>query len=156
MIGKTMTKKMVLGLACLALLGGGMVTARAAVPGPIPDPSEVQDSLASRETIDASRLSNAWDKVFPENPAVAHHKVVFYNRYGITLVADQYTPKNLKPGEKLPAIALAGPYGAVKEQVSGRYARELAARGFLTIAFDPSFTGESAGEPSDVSQSHLG
>lgn len=147
MMRKTAVKKMVLGLACLLLMGGGMITAEAAVPGPIPDPSKVQDSVAPKETIDAGKLSNAWDKVFPENPAVAHHKVVFHNRYGITLVADQYTPKNLKPGEKLPAIALAGPYGAVKEQVSGRYAQELAARGFLTIAFDPSFTGESAGEP---------
>lgn len=78
---------------------------------------------------------------------MAHQKVTFHNRFGITLVGDLYTPKNHKAGEKYEAIALAGPYGAVKEQVSGRYAQELAARGFLTLAFDPSFTGESAGEP---------
>lgn len=104
-------------------------------------------SKAPAETIKAEKLSKAWDKTFAENQNVNHHKVTFHNRYGITLVADMYTPKSLKKGEKLPAIAVAGPYGAVKEQVSGRYAQELAARGFLTIAFDPSFTGESAGEP---------
>ena len=104
-------------------------------------------SKALAETIKAAKLSNAWDKTFAENKNVDHHKITFHNRYGITLVADMYTPKSMKKGDKLPAIAVAGPYGAVKEQVSGRYAQELAARGFLTIAFDPSFTGESAGEP---------
>lgn len=102
-------------------------------------------SKAPAETIKASRLSEKWDKVFPENKNVSHKKITFHNRYGITLVADLYTPKNFRG--KLPAIAVAGPYGAVKEQVSGRYAQELASRGFITIAFDPSFTGESAGEP---------
>lgn len=109
--------------------------------------AEVKPSVAVKETIDASKLSNAWDKTFPEDQRVAHQKVTFHNRFGITLVGDLYTPKNHKAGEKYEAIALAGPYGAVKEQVSGRYAQELAARGFLTLAFDPSFTGESAGEP---------
>ena len=104
-------------------------------------------SKAPAETIKAEKLSNVWDKTFAENKNVNHHKVTFHNRYGITLVADMYTPKNMKKGDKLAAIAVAGPYGAVKEQVSGRYAQELAARGFLTIAFDPSFTGESAGAP---------
>lgn len=104
-----------------------------------------ENSVAPAETIKASQLSEKWDKVFPENKNVNHRKITFHNRYGITLVADLYTPK--KFSGKLPAIAIAGPYGAVKEQVSGRYAQELAARGFITMAFDPSFTGESAGEP---------
>lgn len=104
-------------------------------------------SKAPVETIKAEKLSNAWDKTFAENKNVNHHKVTFHNRYGITLVADMYTPKAMQKGDKLPAIAVAGPYGAVKEQVSGRYAQEMAARGFLAIAFDPSFTGESAGSP---------
>ena len=144
-------KRILLAAACGAFLTTGASPAQAAVSGPIPNPAMVKDSVAPAETIDAAKLSNAWDKVFPENQNVAHKKVTFHNRYGITLVADMYTPKNVKSGTKLPAIALAGPYGAVKEQVSGRYAQELAARGFLTIAFDPSFTGESAGMPRNTS-----
>lgn len=107
-------------------------------------------SKAPAETIDAAKLSQNWDKTFPVNDKVAHKKVTFHNRYGITLVGDLYTPKVAKEAnaqDKMAAIAVAGPYGAVKEQVSGRYAQELAARGFVTLAFDPSFTGESAGEP---------
>ncbi len=90
-------------------------------------------------------LTKEWDKVFPKRDDVDHEKVTFVNRYGITLAADLYKPK----GEtgKFAAIAVSGPFGAVKEQVSGLYAQELAARGFLTIAFDPSFTGESGGHP---------
>lgn len=90
-------------------------------------------------------LTNNWDKVFPQSDKINHSKVTFKNRYGITLAADIYIPKNRK--EKLPAIAVSGPFGAVKEQVSGLYAQTMAERGFLTIAFDPSFTGESGGEP---------
>ncbi|MBD5131403.1 MAG: alpha/beta hydrolase, partial [Clostridiales bacterium] len=86
-------------------------------------------------------LTKEWDKVFPKSEKVNHEKVIFHNRYGITLVADLYIPKNAKG--KLPAIAVCGPFGAVKEQSSGLYAQEMAERGFLTIAFDPSFTGES-------------
>ena len=107
-------------------------------------------SKAPAETIDAAKLSQNWDKTFPVNDKVAHKKVTFHNRYGITLVGDLYTPKVAKEAnaqDKMAAIAVAGPYSAVKEQVSGRYAQELAARGFVTLAFDPSFTGESAGEP---------
>lgn len=104
-------------------------------------------STAPAETIVASKLDNSWDKKFPVNANVKQQKITFHNRFGITLVADMYVPKNMQKGVKLPAIALAGPYGAVKEQVSGRYAQELASRGFVTIAFDPSFTGESAGLP---------
>lgn len=90
-------------------------------------------------------LTQEWDKVFPKSDRVNHSKVVFHNRYGITLAADLYIPKNAEG--KLPAIAVSGPFGAVKEQSSGLYAQTMAERGFLTIAFDPSFTGESGGEP---------
>lgn len=90
-------------------------------------------------------LCQDWDKVFPKSDKVYHEKVTFVNRYGITLAADLYKPKDSK--DKLPAIAVSGPFGAVKEQSSGLYAQTLAEMGFLTIAFDPSFTGESLGEP---------
>lgn len=90
-------------------------------------------------------LTNEWDKTFPKSEKVSHSKVTFHNRYGITLAADVYVPKNADG--KLPAIAVSGPFGAVKEQSSGLYAQTMAERGFLTIAFDPSFTGESGGEP---------
>ena len=88
-------------------------------------------------------LTQEWDKVFPKSDKVDHKKVTFHNRYGITLAADMYTPKSLVG--KLPAIAVSGPFGAVKEQSSGLYAQKMAEYGFLTIAFDPSFTGESGG-----------
>lgn len=91
------------------------------------------------------KLTEVWDKVFPQSDQVEHHKVTFANRYGIMLAADMYVPKGVEG--KLPAIAVSGPFGAVKEQVSGLYAQTMAERGFLTIAFDPSFTGESGGEP---------
>ncbi len=147
-MGKSkMIRRMLLAATCGAFIVMGATYAQASVVEPIPNPLMVKDSVAPVETIDVSKLSTEWDKVFPENQNVSHQKVTFHNRYGITLVADMYIPKNVKAGEKLPAIALAGPYGAVKEQVSGRYAQELASRGFLTIAFDPSFTGESAGQP---------
>lgn len=136
---KHLAKQILVALACGAFLViGGNSPALAA---------ENTLSKAPAETIKASQLSEKWDKVFPENRQVTHHKVTFHNRYGLTLVGDLYMPKSMKQGDKLPAIAMAGPYGAVKEQVSGRYAQEMAARGFLTLAFDPSFTGESAGQP---------
>lgn len=90
-------------------------------------------------------LTNEWDKTFPKSQKVDHCKITFHNRYGITLAADMYTPKDVKG--KMPAIAVSGPFGAVKEQSSGLYAQTMAERGFLTIAFDPSFTGESGGIP---------
>ena len=90
-------------------------------------------------------LTTEWDKTFPKSDKVDHKNVTFHNRYGITLAADMYIPKNASG--KLPAIAVSGPFGAVKEQCSGLYAQTLAERGFLTIAFDPSFTGESGGQP---------
>lgn len=94
-------------------------------------------------------LTEKWDKTFAKSDRVEHCKVTFDNRFGITLAADMYTPKNAQG--RLGAVAVCGPFGAVKEQVSGRYAQALAERGFLTIAFDPSFTGESGGEPRNVS-----
>ena len=90
-------------------------------------------------------LTEVWDKTFPESDKVNHSKVTFVNRYGITLAADLYVPKNAEG--KLPAIAVSGPFGAVKEQSSGLYAQTMAEHGFLTIAFDPSYTGESGGQP---------
>jgi len=90
-------------------------------------------------------LVEVWDKVFPKSEKVNHKKVTFKNHFGITLVADMYEPKDYEG--KLPALAVSGPYGAVKEQSSGLYAQEMAERGFLAIAFDPSFTGESGGNP---------
>ena len=91
-------------------------------------------------------LTQEWDKTFPRSNRVDHRKVTFKNRYGITLAADMYTPRNATAAQ-LPAIAVSGPFGAVKEQSSGLYAQTMAERGFVTLAFDPSFTGESAGEP---------
>ena len=91
------------------------------------------------------KLTQEWDKTFPQSDKVSHSKVTFHNRYGITLAADLYTPKGAQG--KLPAIAVCGPFGAVKEQASGLYAQTMAERGFLTLAFDPSYTGESGGTP---------
>ena len=93
-------------------------------------------------------LTEEWDKTFPESEKTEHTKVTFHNRYGITLAADLYKPKGAQG--KLPAVAVAGPFGAVKEQAAGLYAQTLAERGFLTIAFDPSFTGESGGAVRNV------
>lgn len=90
-------------------------------------------------------LAQGWDKTFPRSEKTDHRKVTFHNRYGITLAADLYTPRG-RTG-KLPAVAVCGPFGAVKEQAAGLYAQEMAGRGFLTVAFDPSFTGESGGTP---------
>ena len=91
------------------------------------------------------KLTDEWDKTFPKSEKIKHHKVTFHNRYGITLAADMYEPKEING--KLSAIAVCGPFGAVKEQASGLYAQSMAERGFITIAFDPSFTGESGGTP---------
>lgn len=97
----------------------------------------------------AMPLSTVWDKTFPKSAKVDHRKVTFSNRYGITLAADLYVPKNAG-GRTLAALAVCGPFGAVKEQSSGLYAQTLAERGFVTVAFDPSFTGESGGQPRNV------
>ena len=104
--------------------------------------------LITGGTLMSEAKTNNWDKVFPKSEKVSVEKVHFKNRYGIELTGDLYTPKNT--GGKLPAIAISGPFGAVKEQASGLYAQTLAERGFITLAFDPSYTGESGGEPRDV------
>ena len=96
-------------------------------------------------TQETLHLTQEWDKTFPQSDKVDHRKVTFHNRYGITLAADLYQPKGAD--SKLPAIAVCGPFGAVKEQASGLYAQTMAEQGFLTLAFDPSFTGESGGQP---------
>ncbi|MBR5177057.1 MAG: alpha/beta hydrolase [Bacteroidales bacterium] len=102
-------------------------------------------SCCNNKNANDMNLTQKWDKTFPKSDLVEHSKVTFHNHYGITLVADMYVPKGATG--KLPAIAVSGPFGAVKEQTSGIYAQHMAERGFLTIAFDPSFTGESGGEP---------
>lgn len=104
-----------------------------------------QETSDNMETLN---LTQEWDKKFPQSDKVNHRKVTFKNRYGIILAADLYEPKNVEG--KLAAIAVSGPFGAVKEQASGLYAQTMAERGFLTLAFDPSYTGESGGEPRNV------
>lgn len=127
------------------------ITAAALLCGTITANSQIMNnpntntSLAPEKRLE---LTETWDKVFPKSDKVDHKKVTFVNRYGITLAADMYTPKNTEGN--LPAIAVSGPFGAVKEQSSGLYAQQLAERGFITIAFDPSFTGESSGMPRRV------
>ncbi|MGP1515663.1 MAG: alpha/beta hydrolase [Bacteroidales bacterium] len=106
---------------------------------------DTQNKKNQNKDMQTLELTQEWDKTFPKSNKVDHKKVTFKNRYGITLAADMYIPK-AKEG-KLPAIAVCGPFGAVKEQCSGLYAQIMAERGFVTIAFDPSFTGESGGEP---------
>ena len=100
----------------------------------------------------SSTMANAktWDKTFPKSDKVTVQKVEFKNRFGITLIGDLYTPKSINKGDKLSAIAVSGPFGAVKEQSSGLYAQTLAERGFVTLAFDPSYTGESSGTPRHI------
>ena len=121
----------IIAFACL--LGAGNATAQ--------ENQRKENSIMEEEL----NLTQEWDKVFPQSEKVKHCKVTFHNRYGITLAADLYMPLNAEG--KLPAIAVSGPFGTVKEQASGLYAQELAERGFLTLAFDPSFTGESGGQP---------
>ena len=121
-------KKLIITAACIATLVGCS--------------QQKKDMTMNTQEL---QLTQEWDKVFPQSDKVNHSKITFHNRYGITLAADLYVPKNAtKP---MPAIAVSGPFGAVKEQTSGLYAQTMAEQGFLTIAFDPSFTGESGGEP---------
>ena len=105
----------------------------------------VGNKQKNERNMEKLELTTVWDKTFPKSEKVDHSKVTFVNRYGITLAADMYTPKNASG--KLPAIAVCGPFGAVKEQAAGIYAQTMAERGFLTLAFDPSYTGESGGQP---------
>lgn len=112
-----------------------------------------QTNLKEETNMKALNLTQEWDKTFPQSDKVEHGKITFHNRYGITLAADLYRPKDAQG--HLPAIAVSGPYGAVKEQVSGRYAQTLAERGFLTIAFDPSYYGESGGTPRNLTSPEI-
>ena len=121
---------------------GVIATIMSAMALPAKAESENHNNMMKTENLP---LVQEWDKTFPQSEKVNHSKVTFRNRYGTTLAADLYMPKNVTG--KLPAIAVSGPFGAVKEQVSGLYAQKLAENGFLTIAFDPSYTGESGGEP---------
>ena len=106
--------------------------------------------IGGSDIANAKCLSDKWDKVFPKSDKVNVEKVTFKNRFGIELAGDLYTPKTMNKNDKLPAIAISGPFGAVKEQSSGLYAQTLAERGFVTLAFDPSYTGESKGTPRHV------
>ena len=108
----------------------------------------IKTNEETSDNMETLNLTQEWDKTFPESDEVNHRKVTFKNRFGITLAADLYEPKNAEG--KLAAIAVSGPFGAVKEQVSGLYAQTMAGRGFITLAFDPSYTGESGGEPRNV------
>ena len=140
------SKKMVLaalmaGVMSFGLMGNGVQAADKGAAG-MKSAEVKSDRMIKAEKL---QLTQEWDKVFPKSDKVDHRKVTFVNRYGITLAADMYVPRNAKG--KLPALAVSGPFGAVKEQSSGLYAQEMAERGFLTIAFDPSFTGESGGQP---------
>lgn len=132
-------KKILAAALCL-----GLMTPFAAQINPA-SASNADKSATSSIKAEKLNLTSSWDKVFPKSKNVNHKKVTFVNRYGITLAADMYEPK--KYIGKLPAIAVCGPFGAVKEQSSGLYAQQMAERGFLAIAFDPSFTGESGGTP---------
>lgn len=120
---------------CLFAITGNLVMTNAAE----------NKTIENKNIMENLTLTNEWDKTFPKSDKVNHCKVTFVNRYGITLAADMYKPKGATG--KLAAIAVCGPFGAVKEQAAGLYAQEMAERGFLTIAFDPSFTGESGGTP---------
>lgn len=127
--------------ALVAVLGSTLLGGNAM--GALP-----QNATAIEVPAQTIQLTQEWDKIFPQSDKVEHRKVTFKNRYGLTLVGDLYVPKNAKG--KLPAIAVSGPFGAVKEQTSGLYAQTLAERGFVTIAFDGSYTGESSGSPRNV------
>lgn len=122
-----------------------MALAAEMILAPMPSFAKNRKNMENSIKIEKLHLTKKWDKVFPQSDKVDHSKVTFVNRYGITLAADIYKPKNASG--KLPALAVSGPFGAVKEQSSGLYAQTMAQRGFLAIAFDPSFTGESGGQP---------
>lgn len=142
-------KWLVLALAGLTLAGSVMTVDAADVSSRPENGSQVRRiSSTPWEGEESLPLTDSWDKTFPKSDKVDHEKVTFHNRYGITLAADLYMPKNRNG--KMAALAVAGPFGAVKEQASGLYAQKLAEMGFLTIAFDPSFVGESGGRARNV------
>jgi fermentation-respiration switch protein FrsA (DUF1100 family) len=133
------------------LRGGAAAASTAMLVKAVPALAQNQSRPATNGGL---QLTTEWDKTFPRSDKVDHQKVTFKNRFGITLAADFYLPKNRGSG-RLAAIALSGPYGAVKEQASGFYAQNMAERGFATIAFDPSYVGESGGEPRNVASPDL-
>ncbi|OOF61310.1 alpha/beta hydrolase [Rodentibacter sp. Ppn85] len=137
-----MVKKILKTTALAAALSATFVTSAMAVV-----------NITPMKGVQIMPLENKWDKTFKQSDKVEHHKVTFKNRYGFTLVGDLYVPKNAKG--KLPAIAVSGPFGAVKEQTSGIYAQTLAERGFVTLAFDGSYTGESSGEPRNIASPEI-
>ncbi|WP_295787251.1 alpha/beta hydrolase [uncultured Veillonella sp.] len=165
---KMMKKAMVMAAVAALYGASGGFTVQAAdaqIPAFVPVASNaariaeaeqhVMPTTNSQDTINSPmnqpeqlKLTQEWDKVFPKSDKVEHKKVTFVNRYGITLAGDLYIPKNANG--KMPAIAVSGPFGAVKEQVSGLYAQTLAEQGFITVAFDPSYTGESGGAPRNM------
>ena len=132
-------------ISAIFLIAQAMLTMSVFTSAAEPDNAATANGNQTDINMKNLELTREWDKTFPQSDKVEHSKVTFTNRYGITLAADMYVPKNAEG--RLPAIAVSGPFGAVKEQASGLYAQTLAERGFLTIAFDPSYTGESAGEP---------
>ena len=136
---KKILKKVLISALSLGVIGMGNVYAAEKIPAD----AKIESSSAIQ--LENLNLEKNWDKVFAKSDKVNHKKITFANRFGITLAADMYTPKNISG--KLPAIAVCGAFGAVKEQISGLYAQEMAERGFIAIAFDPSFTGESGGFP---------
>lgn len=142
---KKLSKLLLVGAIVGWTVGAGVASAAESFPV----------SVTAMKHVQKVPMTKQWDKVFPQNPNVAHQKVEFKNRYGITLVGDLYVPKDLKTGVKMPAIAISGPFGAVKEQSSGLYAQELASRGFVTIAFDPSNSGESVNVVKNVASPEL-
>ena len=118
--------------------------------------SAAQIIIKTEPNVENIELGKDWDKTFAKSDEVFHQKVLFKNRYGFSLAGDLYLPKSqLSKGAKIPAVAVCGPYGAVKEQAAGFYAQELAKRGFVTLAFDPSFTGESSGNPRNISSNDI-
>lgn len=146
---KTGEKKVVMDMknrcgfpAVIALLGSLFLSSGPALA------AAATSATNSTKDGNVMNLEQAWDKTFPRSDKVEHQKVTFQNRYGITLAADLYLPRAARG--KMAAIAVSGPFGAVKEQASGRYAQTMAERGFVTLAFDPSFTGESGGQPRHV------
>lgn len=129
-----------------AFIQGSLLVGSAAL---LAGPAALAAATSSNSEAGTMQLTQEWDKVFPRSENLDHQKITFTNRYGITLAADLYLPRK-RSGEQLPAIVVSGPFGAVKEQSSGLYAQTMAERGFVTLAFDPSYTGESGGEPRNV------
>lgn len=138
----------IIQMSLLALVFTGCSTQPQKCPASAAD-AQIMNTQTSVIDNQELKMTSEWDKVFPKSDKVEHSKVTFHNRFGISLAADLYMPKDasLKVNGKYPAIAVSGPFGAVKEQSSGLYAQTLAEYGFITIAFDPSYTGESSGEP---------